>query len=78
MLHVLLILVLLILSPKVFGNEYRSRSSCSLLHCPVTSYLLGPNIITLFLKTLSLCFSLLVGNKVPYLYKQAKLQFIVL
>jgi hypothetical protein len=31
----------------IFGDEYRSLSSslCSLLHSPVTSSLLGPNIL---------------------------------
>ena len=45
----------------VLGEEYRSlsSSSCSFLHSPVTSYLLGPNFLhsTLFSKTLSLCSS---------------------
>jgi hypothetical protein len=43
----------------IFGDECKSlRSSlCSLLHSPVTSSLLGPNILlsTLFSNTLSLC-----------------------
>jgi hypothetical protein len=42
----------------IFGEEYRSLSSslCSLLYSPVTSSLLGPNILlsTLFSNTLSL------------------------
>jgi hypothetical protein len=46
----------------IFGDEYRSLSSslCSLLHYPVASSLLGPNISlsTLFSNTLSLCSSL--------------------
>jgi len=46
-------------TPRTFGEEYRSFSSslCSLLHSPVTSSLLGPNIFltTLFLENLSLC-----------------------
>jgi hypothetical protein len=40
----------------IFGDEYRSLSSslCSLLHSPVASSLLGPNILnTLFSNTLS-------------------------
>jgi hypothetical protein len=36
----------------IFGDEYRSLSSslCSLLHSPVVSFLLGPNVLlsTLF------------------------------
>src|SRR5215470_16820915 len=43
----------------IFGEEYRSLSSslCSLLHSPVASSRLGPNILlsTLFSNTLSLC-----------------------
>jgi hypothetical protein len=46
----------------IFDDEYRSWSSslCSLLHFPVTSSFLGPNILlsTLFSSTLSLCSSL--------------------
>ena len=42
----------------IFGEEYRSLNStlCSFLHSPVTSSLLGPNILlnTLFSNTLSL------------------------
>ena len=44
--------------PKTFGVQYRSLSSslCSFLHSPVSSSLLGPNILlsTIFSKTLSL------------------------
>jgi len=51
----------------IFGEQYRLLSSllCILLHSPVTSYLLGPNILlsTVFSVTLSLCFSL---NTRPY------------
>jgi hypothetical protein len=50
----------------IFGYEYRwwSSSLCSLLHCPVTSSLLGPNIplSTLFSNTLSLSSSLSVRH----------------
>ena len=37
----------LIWSPKLLGEEYRSLNSpwCSFLHSPVTSFLLGPNIL---------------------------------
>src|SRR5215470_17031102 len=52
----------------IFGDEYRSLSSslCSLLHSPVASSLLGPNILlsTLFSNTLSLCSSLSVRDRV--------------
>jgi hypothetical protein len=40
---------------KYFGGQYRSLSSslCSLLHSPLNSFLLGPNILlsTLFSRT---------------------------
>jgi len=56
-----------------FGEEYRSLSSslCSFLHTPVTSSLLGPNILlsTLFSNTLSLCSSLNVSDQAPHPYK---------
>jgi len=51
----------------ILGEEYRSLSSslCSFLHSPVTSSLLGPNILlnTLFSHTLSLRFSPNVGDQ---------------
>jgi len=51
---------------KVLGEEYRSLSSslCSFLHSPVTSSLLGPNILlnTLFSNILSLRSSLSVSD----------------
>jgi len=56
----------------ILGEQYRSFSSslCSFLHSPVTSSLLGPNILlsTLFSKALSLCSSLNVSDQVsnPY------------
>src|SRR5215470_7812922 len=57
----------------IFGDEYRtlSSSSCSLLHSPVASSLLGPNILhsTLFSNTLSLCSSLSVRDQVSHPYK---------
>ena len=63
-----------ILSPeKILGDEYRSLSSslCSLLHSPVTSSPLGPNILlnTLFSNTLSLRSSLNVSDQVSHPYK---------
>ena len=51
----------------ILGAEYRllSSSSCSFLHSPVTSSLLGPNILlnTLFSNTLSLSSSLNVSEQ---------------
>ena len=53
-----------------FGDYYRSWSPslCSLLHSPVASSLLGPNIFvsTLFSKTLSQCSSLSVRDQVSH------------
>ena len=58
---------------KILGEEYRSLSFLlrSFLQSPVTSSLLGPNILltTLFSNTLSLLFSLNVKNQVPHPYK---------
>jgi len=57
----------------ILGEEYRSLSSslCSFLHSPVTSYLLGPNILlnTLFSNTFSLCLSLNVSDQVSHPYQ---------
>ena len=57
----------------ILGEEYGSFSSslCSFPHSPVTSSLLGPNILlsTLFSDTLSLCSSHNVSDKVSHLYK---------
>ena len=54
----------------IFGEEYRSGSSsvCSLLHSPVTSSLLCPNIFlrTLFWNTISLCFSFGVSDQASH------------
>ena len=51
----------------ILNEHYRSLSSslCSFLHSPVTSSLLGPNILlnTLFSNTLSLCSSLNVNDQ---------------
>jgi hypothetical protein len=56
-----------------FDDEYKSLSSslCSLLHSPVASSLLGPNILlsTLFSNTLSLCTSLSVKDQVSHPHK---------
>src|SRR5215470_5328002 len=57
----------------ITGDEYRSLSSslCSLLHSPVASALLDPNILlsTLFSNTLGLCSSLSVRDQVSHPYK---------
>ena len=57
---------------KILGEEYRSLSSllCSFLHSPVTSSLLGPNILfnTLFSNTLSPRTSLNVSDQVSHPY----------
>ena len=54
----------------ILGEEYRSLSSslCNLLHSPVTSSLLGPNIFlsTLFSNTLSRRSSLSVSDQVSH------------
>jgi len=54
------------------GQEYRSWrfSLCSFIHSPVTSTLLGPNILNnLLSNTLSLRFSFNVSNQVSHPYK---------
>ena len=57
----------------ILGEEYISLSSslCSFLHFPVTSSLLGPNILlnTLFSNTLSLRSSLNLSDQVSHPYK---------
>jgi len=61
------------ITQTIFGEQYRSvsSSSCSFLHFPVTSSLLGPNILlnTLFSNTLSLRSSLNVSDQVSHPYK---------
>jgi hypothetical protein len=55
------------------GEEYRSFSCslCSLLHSPVTSSLLGTNILfnTIFSNTISFLSSLNVSDEVSHPYK---------
>ena len=68
-------LILDLITRIIFGEQYRSLSFplCSFLHTPVTSSLLGPNILlnTLFSNTLSLRSSLNVSDKhVGYLNNQ--------
>ena len=58
----------------ILAEECRSLNSslCSFIHCPVTSSLLGPNILnTLFSNTLSLRSSLNVSDQVSHPYKTA-------
>jgi hypothetical protein len=65
-------LILDLFTQIIFGEEYRlCSSSCSFLHSPVTSSLLGPNILpsTLFSNTLGLRFSLIVSYQFPHTYK---------
>jgi hypothetical protein len=66
-------LILLDLMTWIIFGEYRSLSSslCIFLHYPVTSSLLGPNILLriLYSKTLSLCSSLSVSDQVSHPYK---------
>jgi hypothetical protein len=54
----------------IFGEEYRSLSSplCTFLHSPVTSSLLGSNILlsTLFSNTLNLLSSFSVSDQVHH------------
>ena len=56
-----------LITQTIFGGQYRPLSSslCSFLHSPVTSYLLGPNILlsTLCSNTLSLRSSLIVSDQ---------------
>jgi len=66
-------LMLLDMITQIILGEYRSLSTslCSFLHSPVTSSLLGPNILhsTIFLLTLILCSFLSVRDQVTHPYK---------
>ena len=66
--------LLYLITRVVSGEEYISLSStiCSFLHSPVTSSLLGPNILlsTIFFNTLNLRSSLNVSNQVSHPYKK--------
>ena len=57
----------------IFGEEYKSFSSalCNLLHSPIPSSLLGPNILlnTMFSNTLSFLSSRSVNDQVSHPYK---------
>jgi len=67
------LILLYFITRTIFGEEYRSLSSslCSFLHSPVTSSLLGQNILlcTLFSNTLGLCSYLNVSDQVSHPYK---------
>ena len=60
----------------ILGEDYKlfSSSLCNLLHSPVTSSLLGPNILlnTLFSNTLSFLSSRSVNDQVSHPYKTRK------
>jgi len=62
-----------LITRKTLGEQYRSLSAseCSFLHSPVTSSLLGPNILlnTLFSNIQSLRPFLSVSDQVSHLYK---------
>jgi hypothetical protein len=66
------LILLYFITRKITGNYWSWSSSwCSLLHSPVTSSLLGPNILvsTIFLKTFSLRSSLNVSDRVSHPHK---------
>jgi len=67
------LILLDLITRTILGEEYRSLSSslCSTLHFPVTSSLLGPNILlgNLFSNILSLRSSLNVSDQVLHPYK---------
>ena len=67
------LILLVFITHTILGEEYRlfSSSLCSFLHSPVTSSILGLNILlnTLFSETLSLHSSLNVSNQVSHPYK---------
>ena len=66
------IFLLDLITRKIFGEEYKKLSSslCASLHSPVTSSVLGPNILlsTIFSSTLSLRSSLNVSYQVSHPY----------
>jgi hypothetical protein len=61
-----------LITRMIFGEEYKTQSFllCNFLHSPVSSFLLGPNILsTLVSKTLSLHFCLNMSDEVSQPYK---------
>ena len=64
------LILLYFITRKILGEEYRSFSSslCNLLHSPLTSSLLGPNILlnTIFSNTLSFLSSRNVNDQVSH------------
>ena len=76
------LILLHFITHTILSEEYKSFSSslCSLLHSPVTSSLLGPNILlnTMFSNTLSFLSSLNLNDKFSRPYKTTgKLQFYI-
>ena len=67
------LILLNFITQTILGEEFRSLNSslCSFLNSPVTSSLLGPNILlsALFSNTLSLHSSLIVSDQVSHPYK---------
>ena len=67
------LILLNFITRTILGEEYKSFSSslCNLLHFPVTSSLLGPNILlnTMFSNTLSFFSSRNVNDQVSHPYK---------
>jgi hypothetical protein len=67
------LILLALITLTILGEEYKpcSSSVCSFLQPPVTSSLLGSNILlsTLFSNTLNLCSSLNVKDQVSHPYK---------
>jgi len=76
------LILLDLITRTILGDEYRSVSSslCGFIHYPLTSSLLGPNILlsTLFSNTLSLRSSLNDSDPVSHPYKtKAKFEFFI-
>jgi hypothetical protein len=67
------LILLALITLTILGEEYKpcSSSLSSFLQPPVTSSLVGPNILicTLFSNTLNLCSSLYVRDQVSHPYK---------
>ena len=67
------LILLNFITHKILGEEYKSFSTslCNLLHYPITSSLLGPNILlnTMFSNTLSFLSSRNVNDQVSHPYK---------